>query len=171
MNPRRATPADAQELVNLRRIMFAALGPVPDGPWIAECQTAFTERLAHDPGFAAYVVDHPTGKGLVSFALGTYTPRIPGPRSDAAHTGHVHAVATHADHRRQGHARACVAALMEWLAAHDCAHVDLRSSQEGQGLYAGLGFQVVPDIHMSWRSPYGFRRACVERRRRVEMDP
>jgi GNAT superfamily N-acetyltransferase len=158
MTVRRATADDAAELVALRRVMFAALVPDDDGEWTTLCEVVLRERLASDTAFTAYVVDDPDQAGrLLSCALGSYAPRLPSPGSNAAHVGRVLAVSTRPGHRRRGYARACVAALMGWLTAHGCAHVDSRSSADGQALYAGLGFQPVPDVHMSWRPGTGER--------------
>jgi GNAT superfamily N-acetyltransferase len=150
VNPRRARADDAPELVRLRRVMFAALGPVSEGPWVEQCTDIFAHRLTDDPTMAAYVIDDGTGR-LLSCAVGEYERRLPGPRSSAGHVGHVRSVVTDPAHRRKGCARACVAALLDWLAGQDCSQVQLRASAEGQHVYAGLGFEVMPDVFMSWR--------------------
>lgn len=150
MRPRFATRADAQELVRLRDVMFNALGPTSEDAWQNACVDAFAERLAHDPSFAAFVIGDSTDR-LLSCAVGEYARRLPSPRSTAPHIGHVHAVVTDTSQRRRGHGSACLTALMRWLAERECSHVQLRASQEGHGLYARLGFEVVEDIHMVWR--------------------
>ncbi|MER7790920.1 GNAT family N-acetyltransferase [Streptomyces sp. NPDC097640] len=149
MNPRRATGDDAPELARLRRVMFAALGPVPHGPWFQKSAAAFADRLEYDPAFAAFVIDDGAGR-LLSCAIGTYTPLLPSPRTRAANIGHVLSVATDPGHRSHGHARACIVAVMGWLAERDCGHVQLRASPEGQSLYAGLGFTITNDVFMIW---------------------
>ncbi|MES4908224.1 MULTISPECIES: GNAT family N-acetyltransferase [unclassified Streptomyces] len=150
MNPRRATGDDAPELARLRGVMFASLGPVPDGPWFQESAAAFADRLEYDPAFAAFVIDDGAGR-LLSCAIGVYTPLLPSPRARAANIGHILSVATDLEHRSRGHARACVAAVMGWLAERDCGHIQLRASSEGQSLYVGLGFEIVNDVFMIWR--------------------
>ncbi|MFD8334303.1 GNAT family N-acetyltransferase [Streptomyces solisilvae] len=154
MRARRATSADARELVRLRHVMFTSLGPTPsDDRWMRRCLGAFAERLAHDPSFAAFVIGVPGSGPLLSCAVGEYTRRLPSPRSTAANLGHVHSVITNPTHRRNGHGRACLIALLQWLAEHDCSHVQLRASAEGHALYEQLGFNTVDDAHMVWMPP------------------
>lgn len=148
MTARPATPDDARELVRLRTVMFAALGPVPTGGWESRCEDVFRHRLAQDDAFAVYVTDTHTGQ-LAACAIGTYTPRLPSPRSTAAHVGAIHAVAADPAHRRQGHATACLTALLDWLDTHDCSRTELRASHDGQALYTRLGFTRMNDTFMT----------------------
>ncbi|NUH43506.1 hypothetical protein HUF15_43600 [Streptomyces samsunensis] len=46
-----------------------------------------------------------------------------------------------------------LSALLQWLAEHDCSHVQLRASAEGHALYEQLGFNTVDDAHMVWMPP------------------
>lgn len=149
--PRRATSADAAELARLRTVMFDALGNRTDPTWTDQCAGALARVLDDEPSVAAYVIDDGTGR-LLSIAVGHYAPRLlPSVRTSAACVGEVLSVTTDLGHRRRGYARACVAALLTWLTAHDISHVTLRASPEGQRLYAGLGFAPMPDVFMSWR--------------------
>lgn len=169
MKARRATSADARELVRLRQVMFTSLGSAPsDDTWTRKCLGAFAGRLEHDPSFAAFVIGVPGSGPLLSCAVGEYTRRLPGPRSTAANVGHVHSVITDPSHRRNGHGRACLIALLEWLTEHDCSHVQLRASVEGHALYEQLGFSAVNDVHMVWVAPTAQPRAGSESGHRAE---
>ncbi|SFC18434.1 GNAT family N-acetyltransferase [Streptomyces aidingensis] len=152
MTIRRAVPEDTEELLRLRRTMFTALGPIPAAPpdWEQACTKAFRDRLTTDPAFAAWVADTGTGR-LLSCAIGTYAPRLPSPRSTAPHLGTVQAVVTDPAHRRKGHARACLTALLHWLTTQNCSHVELRASDQGAKLYTALGFSQSGDALMTWR--------------------
>ncbi|WP_431774846.1 GNAT family N-acetyltransferase [Streptomyces cucumeris] len=150
MKPRRATSADAQELVRLRNLMFEALSPPSDIDWQSRCVEAFADRLKHDSALAAFVMGDGRHR-LFACAVGEYAKRLPSPGSVAPHIGHVHSVVTEPSHRHRGLGSACLTALMRWLAEHDCSHVQLRASPEGQGLYSRLGFQVVTDVQMARR--------------------
>ncbi|MEU1943115.1 GNAT family N-acetyltransferase [Streptomyces sp. NPDC020125] len=121
--------------------------------WPREGSACHQHRRKHDPSFAAFVIGVPGSGPLLSCAVGEYTRRLPSPRSTAANVGHVHSVITDPSHRRRGHGRACLIALLQWLAEHDCSHVQLRASAEGHALYEQLGFNTVNDVHMVWMTP------------------
>ncbi|MFI6348816.1 hypothetical protein [Streptomyces sp. NPDC050560] len=62
---RRAAPADAEEIVRLRKIMLDSFAPSDDTSWIRPALADLRERLEHAPDtLAVYVVDDPSGTGL-----------------------------------------------------------------------------------------------------------
>ncbi|MEV7086916.1 GNAT family N-acetyltransferase [Streptomyces sp. NPDC093085] len=162
---RRATPADAAELVRLRKVMLdASHGPDPDTGWQPAALRTLRERLADPDGdLAAFVVDRPArpsrpgdGAGardrteptapedtpppLVSCAVGTIEHRLGSPGDPSGAGGHLFNVATDPDARRQGHSRACVAALLEWYRTRGIRKIDLHATPEAEPLYISLGF-------------------------------
>ncbi|MFC5814751.1 GNAT family N-acetyltransferase [Nonomuraea sp. NPDC050478] len=150
---RKATAADAAELVRLRAVMLASMTgrePADDG-WREAAERRLRARLDEpDPRMLAFVVDAPGG-GLAACATGTVEERLGGPGAPEGLVGYVFNVATHPEHRRRGYSRACVTALVEWYRERGIATVDLRSSAEGEPLYASLGFVRTHDPAMRLR--------------------
>ncbi|WP_327267938.1 GNAT family N-acetyltransferase [Streptomyces sp. NBC_01218] len=141
---RRATAADVPALVRLRALMLADMG-IPagpeDAPWREAAGRWFTERLAGEADFAAFVVEEP-GRGVVSCAVGTCDHHAPGPTSPSGLRGHVSNVATEHAARHQGYARACTEALLRWFAEEtEVSAVDLHATADGTHLYETLGFR------------------------------
>jgi GNAT superfamily N-acetyltransferase len=149
---RRGTAADAEELVRLRAVLLAAVtGREPEGDgWQRAATGTLRTRLAGpDPVLAAFVVDHPDRPGtLVACAVGTVEYRIGGPGNHTGETGHVFNVGTDPHHRRRGYSRACVTALLDWYRERRVTTVELRASEQGEPLYASLGFVRTPDPAM-----------------------
>ncbi|MGW1980045.1 GNAT family N-acetyltransferase [Streptomyces sp. NPDC001889] len=146
---RRATPADAGELIRLRKVMLDShTGVDPDISWQRHGIADLRARLG-DPasGLAAYVVGRPGG-GLASGAIGMIDHRLPGPGNPLGLHGHVFSVATDPDMRRRGHSRACMEGLLGWFRERGAAKVELRASADAVALYASLGFVAVPDPSM-----------------------
>ncbi|SEM69714.1 GNAT family N-acetyltransferase, partial [Streptacidiphilus jiangxiensis] len=140
MTPRRATPDDAAGLTQLRLIMHQAVKPHCGLDWMPACEAAFARALAEQESMAVFVVDHPDGPGLIASAMGVWHPSLPGPTTTAMRSGEIGSVATDPDHRRRGHARACVAAARDWLVDEGCERVRLTPAPDATALYAALGF-------------------------------
>jgi GNAT superfamily N-acetyltransferase len=147
MTVRRATADDAEELARLRLAMFDDMG-VDYGPdLLARCVDGFQERLVADD-FAAYVVE--AGPRLAAAGSGWLTVRLPDPRTSTWLRGYVASMYTDPAHRRRGHARAVVAALLAWFAAQGAEPVELNATEMGAPLYASFGF--VP-VTTAWMLP------------------
>ena len=140
---RRAVAADAEALTALRAEMFAAMGHdvgPPDAPWRSAATAWFADRLDADERVAVFVAEYPAA-GVVACALGTSTPHVPGPRNPSGSRGHVSNICTLPAYRRQGLARACVAALLDWFrTSTDVGAVHLSATADGIGLYESFGF-------------------------------
>jgi GNAT superfamily N-acetyltransferase len=140
---RRGGAADADELMRLRAVMIAGMpggsDPTP-GPWLPAGAEVLRRQLT-DPAdrVAAFVVD--AADGLAACVVGAIDERLPGPRNPSPWKGYVYNVATDPAHRRRGHSRACMLALLDWYAGRGVGLVDLRASPDGEPLYASLGFQ------------------------------
>jgi ribosomal protein S18 acetylase RimI-like enzyme len=172
---RRAVPADAPALARLRALMHEAMGtPASDPAYLRASEQAFGRRLRDDPGFVAYVVvdgdgsstDAATadGDGLLGAGSGTdgtvlacgvghLEEHLPSPTQLDGRRGHVSSMSTDPAARRQGHARAVLSALMDWMTEQGVARVDLRATPDGQPLYESLGFRVLGGATMSWTAP------------------
>lgn len=143
---RRATPADAADLARLRVLMLQAMGSdVGDAsaPWRAAMQAWFAEQLT-DNGtmFAGFVVDDPE-LGVVSNAVGLCSRHAPSPMNLAGIRGEIFNVSTDPRRRRQGLARLCVVALLDWFDKEtDATLIKLNATSDGIDLYRSLGFTV-----------------------------
>ncbi|BAJ30567.1 MULTISPECIES: GNAT family N-acetyltransferase [Kitasatospora] len=141
--PRPAVPADAEQLVELRALMFEAMrGEAAPGPWQRTAADLLTRRLAEpERRLQAYVTDDPEHPGrLTSCAVGTLEQRLPAPGHPDGLFGFVFNVCTRPEHRGRGLARACTGALLGWFDAAGATRVDLHATADGQALYRGLGF-------------------------------
>ena len=137
---RPAVPADAEELVRLRSLMFEAMGrDVADTDWQRPCVEIFRRELG-GPGLIAAVIDAPGG-GLASCAAAFIRADMPRPSDLGTSYAHVHNVCTDPAWRRRGLARLVVTALVDRLDGLGVAKSDLHATKDGQGLYESLGFK------------------------------
>lgn len=152
---RRATAADAGELVRLRAVLLGSMAghdPDDDG-WREAVARTLRERLDEpDPTMAAFVVEAPDRPGrLAACATGTVERRLGGPGDPDGLIGYLFNVATHPGYRRRGYSRACVTALLDWYRERGVGVVDLRAAREAEPLYASLGFLRTSDPAMRLR--------------------
>lgn len=140
---RRAVPSDAAALVRLRALMFQEMGTDPgeeDAEWRGVAEAWFAERLGETRDFAAFVVEDPE-LGVVCNAAGVCDRRAPGPADPGGSHGHVFNISTDTRHRRRGHARACLDALLAWFRDEtECRVIDLNATGDGLELYRAFGF-------------------------------
>ena len=151
---RRATPADAADLTRLRGHMISAMGGDPTTPgWAQACESAFARRLADRDRFAAWLVEV-DGRAVCS-GVGWLEEHLPSPGCFDGRRGHVASMSTDPAHRRQGHARAVLVALMAWFAELEVARVDLRATEDGLPLYEQHGFRTLAGATMAWTAGPG----------------
>jgi ribosomal protein S18 acetylase RimI-like enzyme len=148
---RPAVPADIPELTRLRSLMFADLavtwGTAPaDESWRDAFARALTDHL-RDAAMRIVVTDAPAG--LAACGMNVLDQRLPSPWNPGGLIGHVFGIVTDPAYRRQGHARAIVADLLEWSDRRGITRVDLNASPDGQALYRSLGFGDHPDPTLS----------------------
>ncbi|MBT2232431.1 GNAT family N-acetyltransferase [Nonomuraea sp. NEAU-A123] len=164
---RRATAADAAELVRLRGVLMTDLARhegAGDG-WQEAADATLRERLAEPhPTLIAFVVDQPDQPDrpdrpseperpslLAACAVGTVERRLPGPVNPSGEIGYVFNVATDPAHRRRGYSRSCMTALLAWYRDRGIGTIDLLASPEGEPLYRSLGFVRSADSAMRLR--------------------
>ena len=146
-----AGPADAPELMRLRKVMIDSMSgeTSPDGEWQAAGMEILRRRLADPAGvLAAFVVDRPDAPGLAACVVGAVDQRLPNPQDQTGLRGYVYSVATDPAYRRRGFSRACMTALLDWYAHRGITAVDLRASRDAEPLYASLGFRRTDDPAM-----------------------
>lgn len=146
---RRATVADADDLTRLRAHMVVAMGGDPTVlGWVQACEAAFVRRLAEPDRFAAWVVE--VDGEAVSSGVGWLEEHLPSPGCLHGRRGHIASMSTDPAHRRQGHARRVLDALMGWFASLDVPRVDLRATEDGRPLYEQRGFCALGGATMAW---------------------
>jgi len=160
---RPAAKADIPELVRLRALLFQSLdrtwGTVPDGrQWRDACAAALARLVT---GNAMRVVVTDSAAGLASCGMGAIDQRLPSPFNPSGLTGHVFGIVTDPAHRRRGHARAVMNALLAWFDQQGIARVDLNASPDGQRLCRSLGFTGHPDPTLTRRYPAPARGGSV----------
>ena len=143
---REAGRADAAALVELRVLMFAAMGTDPaalaDPAWRLAAHGWFADRVG-SPDVHAVVAE--VDGTVVSCAVGEVTGLIPGPSTPNGSVGLVSNVATLEPYRGLGLASACTDRLLAWFSERtDVTRVDLFATVAGARLYAGRGFAASP---------------------------
>ncbi|MFI6001354.1 GNAT family N-acetyltransferase [Streptomyces sp. NPDC051366] len=145
---RPATDGDVAELGRLRALLFEDLGgeffnpSSAEGDWRVALAVVLKEQLTAE-SVRILVVDG--DHGLAACGIGTVEQRLPGPHLRNGRIGHVIGVVTDPAHRRRGHSRAIMRALLDWFREREAARVDLYASTEGEPLYRALGFDDHPD--------------------------
>lgn len=143
---RAAEPADAAELVRLRRLMFCAMNGVDEpGSWERDAEEMARRQLTGPGGrFGAFVVDGDLAVDgpphLAACAVGTVEERLPAPGHPSGLFGFVFTVCTDPRYRGRGFARATTEALLDWFAERGVSRVDLHATDGAEGLYRSLGF-------------------------------
>ncbi|MEU9796109.1 GNAT family N-acetyltransferase [Streptomyces sparsogenes] len=141
---RAARPADAAELVRLRRVMFEDMhGRDRPGPWEVSAREAVVRLLTGPEGrLGAFVVDgvEPGAPHLAACAVGSAEERLPAPGHPSGRFGFVFNVCTDPRYRGRGYARAVTEALLDWFAGQGVTRVDLHATPDAEHLYRSLGF-------------------------------
>jgi GNAT superfamily N-acetyltransferase len=151
---RAATPDDVDELVRLAGELFRSMDvDLSDTRWAEHARATLGARLGHDD-VGAFVVDHPSVPGrLVAGAAGAMSTRLPTPMNPTARAGYIQWVCTDAEHRRAGHGRAVVTALLEWFVRQGVRSVELHSTPVAEPLYLSMGFTDEGPRALRWRAP------------------
>ncbi|MGW6020348.1 GNAT family N-acetyltransferase [Streptomyces sp. NPDC055099] len=146
----------------MRALLFENLGgeyfspPSGDSGWQDDLAVVLKNHMATE-GMRILVVDGDgdgdagSGKGLAACAIGSVEQRLPGPHLRNGRVGLVIGVVTDPAHRRRGHSRALMGALLDWFREREVTRVDLYASPEGAPLYRDLGFVDHPDPALYWR--------------------
>jgi GNAT superfamily N-acetyltransferase len=139
---RRATSADAPAVVDLRAVMFDAMGVsgVGDNEW-RQGAVRWFEREQAQRHTCAVIAER--GGHVLAGAMGALRFEMPSPVNPNGVWGLLNNVATVPDARRQGLARACVIGVLDWFQHETEASVlELFATGDGSGLYEELGFAV-----------------------------
>ena len=133
--------------------MLKAVHSDEGGPWREASERLLREGFARGD-VAAFVVDHPLEQArLVAGGVAVIVQRLGGPHNPSGRYGHVQSMATDVEFRRQGFARAILAALLAWFEQRGVLRVDLHASPMGEHLYRSMGFTEGAEPELRWRSP------------------
>ncbi|HEU4394543.1 MAG TPA: GNAT family N-acetyltransferase [Planctomycetota bacterium] len=143
-----ATLRDVPVLARQRVGMFLTMGiriPAAERARIERGTRAFLRRAIPAGEFVGWVAEVDgapvSGGGLL---LRRLMPRPGFPRGFLE--AHVLSVFTEDGHRRQGHARAVMEAIVRWCRARRVARVTLHASRVGRPLYLSMGFAVREEL-------------------------
>lgn len=153
MNVRDATAGDIPELVRLREILADRMARDGHLPIEEEWQRAYAESLQERLGSsdtAVYVVDSPD-RGLAACGIGLIFDRFPGPSLPDGRYGYVQGMTTDPRHRRRGHGRMIMGALLEWYRDSGVRRVDLHATSDAEPLYRQFGFVDDGYPSLTWR--------------------
>lgn len=142
---RRAGPADAEAVVELRTLMMSEIDPASgqDDSWQETAVEWFRKALSGDEA-AAFVVETDQGE-LVAAAFGEVRPHAPSSNNPSGVSGHLANVVAVPAYRRRGLARACVEQVLTWFREEtDASTVELAATEPGRPLYEDLGFTIRP---------------------------
>jgi ribosomal protein S18 acetylase RimI-like enzyme len=167
VEPRRATPADAEEMTRLRGVMLAALAvDTADPLWREASVRDLRHRMADETSAVGYVVDrhddrvdlsgppHAAGGGrLAACGVGLVRCELPAPGRPDGRSGYLLSVCTDEEFRGRGCATAIVTRLLEWFVARGITVVDLHASHYGVGVYRRVGFVERAEPSLRWHSP------------------
>ena len=92
---------------------------------------------------------------VVAGGVGWVVEHLPAPGQLDGRRGHISSMSTDPAHRRQGHARRVLLALMEWFASMGVPRVDLRATEDGRPLYEQTGFRELGGATMAWTASPG----------------
>lgn len=143
---RRAEARDLDALVELRRLMFEAMGTTDNGPWLQNARDWYAARL-DDPTCCFIVVE--VDGVVVSCACGLARDATPSPSAPRPGDVLISNVCTLAEYRGRGYARAAFDALMAWTEQIGAARLELIATPDGRPMYDAAGF--VPTAHPAMR--------------------
>ena len=136
---------DVDELVRLRRLMFESMGVEVTDDIDAATAVGLSAGLASGDFFAAVVDDAAVPGRLAAGGIGMVLRRVPGPGSLDGTSGYIGSMVTDHGHRRKGHARLVLAALLDEFEARGIGKVSLHATEFGAPLYRSVGFDTPPN--------------------------
>ncbi len=135
---RRAEGRDVEALVELRGLMFEAMGATGDPEWRKAAADWFAEHI-DDARVGAFVVD--LNGEVVACAVGVIREGIPSPGLPSGTDVAISTVCTRPRARGRGYARAASSAVLRWARAQGAGRAELMATRSGRHLYESLGFE------------------------------
>ncbi|MFC7487769.1 N-acetyltransferase family protein [Knoellia sp. CPCC 206453] len=139
---RPATPADVNDLIRFRVLMFEAMGTAQTDlaapKWLAATRAWFEKVLARDD--ACILVAEVEGQ-VVSCGVGEVKHIGPSPGCPNGLAGVINNIVTDVEARGQGWGRRITEDLVDWFDTEtDARRVDLYATPDGARIYRDLGF-------------------------------
>ncbi|MEO8611701.1 MAG: GNAT family N-acetyltransferase [Chloroflexota bacterium] len=138
---RQATLADMDIIVTHRRKMFEDMGGTDQSiqaAFVPGFASWLRRQMEHDTYLAWFAV---TPENEVVAGAGLWLMDWPPGYADwSTYRGYIFNVYTNREHRRQGLARRCVQACLDWSAEKGIRYVGLHASDFGKSLYESMGF-------------------------------
>lgn len=138
---RPAVPSDIGTVVELRALMFEAMGSsseeISDIGWQQDASRWLQLHLSDEDIHVIVAEAHGT---VVSCAIGQVIATVPGPgrRGDG---GQISNIATFPRHRRLGFTHAVLGSLLEWFEEEtDVEVISLNATEAGWDIYESFGF-------------------------------
>ncbi len=144
-----ATAADVPIITVHRRAMFETMGFTDRGA-LDRMDERFPDWLRgriESGEYRGWLVTSEDGTVLAGVGLWLQI-NLPSPRDQSAQRAYVLNVYTHPEHRRQGHARRLMNALLEWCRDYGIRTVMLHASDAGRALYESLGFRQTNEMRI-----------------------
>jgi ribosomal protein S18 acetylase RimI-like enzyme len=145
---RRATAEDAAIIARHRRCMFADMGASDAAmlAWVEEAARPWLRERLADGRYIGVLIE---ADGAVIAGGGMEVLQgAPNPRTRDNRRGYIYNVYTEPAHRRQGHARRIMGALLATLREMGITRADLHASDEGRALYEALGFETTNEMRL-----------------------
>jgi GNAT superfamily N-acetyltransferase len=137
---RSARADDAVELVRLRRTMFDSMGILSDQRSWETTAAAILIQEIQSERLVAKVIDGPTG--LAASGVVQFETRLPSPNNSSTTKAVISSMSTDPAHRRRGHARVILRALLDECNSRGAAIIELRATSDGRPLYEEFGFEI-----------------------------
>ncbi|VEI12979.1 Predicted acetyltransferase [Trueperella bialowiezensis] len=142
---RRATPADLEMVVEMRAVMFAAMGAKVDESWLEPARAWFAANF-DDPDLGIFFIEW---KGrVVSCGVGQIRRTIPSAGNPSGVDVYVNTVVTREEARGRGFARAVTQAVLDWGRSRGATRAELLATPAGRPIYEGLSFAEFGNVAM-----------------------
>ncbi len=147
-NIRPARVEDIPVLVQFRSAMFADMGYVDEAGHAAMSAAAllYLQRAVPAGEYRSWVAE--SGGQVIASGAYTYRQVAPSPVNLTGRQAYILSVYTLPEWRRQGIARAIMAALLQAIRAEGIPAAYLTASDEGRPLYASLGFEEFREMRL-----------------------
>lgn len=147
---RRADAADIEDLVQLRRMMFEAMGHSDERALTAMCEESRRYFAEHIPtgAFRAWVAED-GGQAVASIGLVIHSIP-PSPDRLKSQEAYIMSLVTSPSHRRQGIAAALLEHVLDAAREDGIPVASLHATTAGRGVYERAGFalnEALPEMH------------------------
>lgn len=135
---RRATGDDLDAVVELRAVMFEAMGvDIEQSDWRVPA-LEWLRRHVDDPECGIFVVDD--GSRVVASAMGQVRDAMPSPPMPGGRDILINNVCTLPDARGHGYGRAAFEAVLDWARGTGVHRLELLATDAGRPMYERSGF-------------------------------